>query len=305
MRGNFGYSNKLPTYAESFYIGSDGGYSTRSLLYITKYFYFRFTLLKRYNFFLFNMKKIDNYKGSMRCTMEKFAQEFPFNEEQSIQGSTNLFLSLNNIRQVNLQFSFISSNIYDSFNVGYLCSLTNFESSFSKITNKNTIDLFKENNNNEYNFCVSLPKCYLNYMLFKPQNIDEDNNITIKTIDICPHAIHLNGNTSFVEEGKIYFYLNISNYKIGDNIYLQFIFNNYNSTKINNFLLYYNYSNDNDIDNFKNLNQSNITTYTYNDIDRLYIFYDSLEVKQNLNYFLFFVEFYSSLTVKLTETNEF
>ena len=51
MSGNFGYSNKLPTYYESFYTYSDGGYSTRSLLYITQYFHFTFYLKKNYNFF--------------------------------------------------------------------------------------------------------------------------------------------------------------------------------------------------------------------------------------------------------------
>lgn len=66
------------------------------------------------------------------------------------------------------------------------------------------------------------------YLLFRFQSIGRDNNINIKTIDICPHAIPLYGNTTFDtfdKYGKFYFYLDISNYKIGDNIYLQFIFN--------------------------------------------------------------------------------
>ena len=225
------------------------------------------------------MKGIDGYKGSIGAKMEKISQQFPFNEEKTVKGSTALFLSLSNIRQVNLQFSFISSNIYDSFNIEYLCTSENFESSFSNAEKKDTIDLNKENS--RYTFCASLPRCDNHYLLFKPQSINGDNNINIKTIDICPHAINLYGNTTFVEDGKIYFYLDIFNYKIGDNIYLQFIFENYNHIKY--FLLYYKYSDNNYIDSFKGLDLINITTYVFNHTDFSYIFYDSLEVKENSN----------------------
>ena len=252
------------------------------------------------------MDGIPDYNGFIWASMEKAFQEVPFNEEKTVEGSTNLFLILSDIRQVNLQFSFISSNIYDSFDVKYICSSLNFESSLSDGKVKNTIDLYKENN--KYTFCVSLPKCdsYTLYLLFRCQSIDGDNNINIKTIDICPHAIPLYGNTTFDEDGKIYFYLDISNYKIGDNIYLQFIFNLYDY--INNFLLYYKFSDDHYIDSFKNLKEINITTYVYNETNSLYIFYDSLKVKENVNYILFYAEFnsfYSPLTVKHTKTNEF
>ena len=225
--------------------------------------------------------------------MEKISQEFPFNEEKTVKGSTALFLRLSDIRQVNLQFSFISSNIYDSFNIEYLCSRINIESSFSDAEKKDTIDLNKENN--KYTFCASLPACYNNYLLFKTQSIDGDNNINIKTIDICPHAIKLFGYTTFVEDGKIYFYLDIFNYRKGDNIYLQFIFLNFDSTKINNFLLYYKYNDNNYVDSFKDFDLINITTYIYdkNNINYSYIFYDSLKVKENSNYILFYVEYFS------------
>ena len=98
MKGLFGYSDKLPTFSESFKSSSVGGYSTRGFIEIFECFYFKFKLTKRYRFFLFNMNRIYDYNVEIRARMEKSLQELPFNEEKTMEDSTNLFLILSDIR---------------------------------------------------------------------------------------------------------------------------------------------------------------------------------------------------------------
>ena len=173
-----------------------------------------------------------------------------------------------------LRYSFYSKDnitdlkvYYDYFNH----SITN------NLNHYITTDNYNKYGDN-YKFYFYLPihnytKSFLEhkFLLFRPESEGIKENINIKIISIIPQKIALNGTLNITKEDKSNtgYYLTITNLEKGEEIYLEFIIDNFNYS----FYIDYKFSNEYNKENYFNFEyltevknkktENNVTTYYY------------------------------------------
>ena len=238
-----------------------------------------------------------------------YYQEINIDEKECFYYDTDDALE-NKRDELKVEVTFNSKDKYESLII-YYDNLNYNNEEFTEILNKNiTTDSMKKEND-KYTFYFYLPlynftKNYVEYkyLVFRPQNVG--NNVTISGMwsDRVGKKVPTYG-TLVVENIKDgLFYLNIENLEKGDNIYLQFIVDNYNFNYLDISYLFCD-ENYNEMfgkvdhrEDFENKKEK----------DGIITFYVSIDIEKKAKYFLFQLSTYNlgpKITIKHTEKNEY
>ena len=238
-----------------------------------------------------------------------YYQEINIDEKECFYYDTDNALE-NKRDELKVEVTFNSKDKYESLII-YYDNLNYNNEEFTEILNKNiTTDSMKKEND-KYTFYFYLPlynftKNYVEYkyLVFRPQNVG--NNVTISGMwsDRVGKKVPTYG-TLVVENIKDgLFYLNIENLEKGDNIYLQFIVDNYNFNYLDISYLFCD-ENYNEMfgkvdhrEDFENKKEK----------DGIITFYVSIDIEKKAKYFLFQLSTYNlgpKITIKHTEKNEY
>ena len=276
---------------------------------------------KKYNYLLlrvridkdyvpFSLKIVHNPNSGINGKyLYGYYQEINIDEKECFYYDTDDALE-NKRDELKVEVTFNSKDKYESLII-YYDNLNYNNEEFTEILNKNiTTDSMKKEND-KYTFYFYLPlynftKNYVEYkyLVFRPQNVG--NNVTISGMwsDRVGKKVPTYG-TLVVENIKDgLFYLNIENLEKWDNIYLQFIVDNYNFNYLDISYLFCD-ENYNEMfgkvdhrEDFENKKEK----------DGIIIFYVSVEIEKKAKYFLFQLSTYNlgpKITIKHTEKNEY